>query len=82
MYLFEGDKTNAQLRSENTRLQKGVAEAEQVILGLRRVLPDSEHGDKSWTWCWEELSSDAQDLVKEKREPSLVWLKEYGSRKV
>ena len=35
-----------------------------IILQLLEHLPDSYHKDKSWVWCWDELSGDAQDLVK------------------
>jgi hypothetical protein len=69
----------AELKAENERLKRGIAEANNVIVELRSVLPDSHHlDDECWDWGWDELDGDAQDLVKEKRELSLVWLKEYA----
>lgn len=46
------------------------------------AFPDSYHDnmeglapDLSWSWCWEELSSDAQDYVKEIRSLINLFLK-------
>ncbi len=39
-----------------------------VIRQLMAALPDSMHDDDdSWIWCWDELSEQAQDLVKAAR---------------
>lgn len=38
-----------------------------IIKDLLNALPDSGYegrGDESWDWCWNELSSEAQDEVK------------------
>ena len=35
---------------------------------LLDCLPDSIYDDESWGWCWDELSDDAQDLVKDARQ--------------
>jgi hypothetical protein len=38
----------------------------KIIVELLEHLPDSGyegHGDESWDWCWNELSSSAQDAV-------------------
>ncbi len=42
----------------------------EVINTLLDHLPDSNHNDKSWKWCWETLSGDAQEEVKEARSRS------------
>lgn len=39
-----------------------------IILLLLDHLPDSAHDDdESWLWCWNELSDDAQEAVKDVR---------------
>lgn len=44
---------------------------------LLNVLPDSDHkNDSSWDWCWEELSSEAQEEVKKVRRIALEILRE------
>lgn len=48
----------------------------KVINALLDNLPDSIHlDDESWDWCWEELSGDAQEEVKEARRIALNFLK-------
>ncbi len=51
----------------------------KLIKGLLDHLPDSIHSeDESWQWCWDELSGDAQDKVKEIRELSKKALDEIA----
>jgi len=51
-------------------------EAKKIINTLLASLPDSIHpDDESWDWCWEELSGDAQEEVKEARRIALNFLK-------
>ena len=47
---------------------KQLAEKDAMIAQLLNVLPDSTHEeDETWNWCWDALSSEAQDLVKSAR---------------
>lgn len=38
-----------------------------LLESAKTAFPDSHHKDESWTHCWNELSSNAQDYVKEMR---------------
>jgi hypothetical protein len=40
----------------------------EVLSMLLHHLPDSDHDDESWNWCWEQLSGEAQEAVKAARE--------------
>lgn len=50
--------------------------SEQIIKKLMAHLPDNgQHAeDESWRWCWEELSSEAQDAVKTVRAEATQYL--------
>ena len=39
----------------------------EIVQLLLDHLPDSTHDDKSWDWCWNELSDDAQKQIKTTR---------------
>ena len=57
-----------QLGKEFDTLRKQLKAAGVVIKKLLSNLPDSIHDDdESWQWCWDELSGDAQDAVKDAR---------------
>jgi hypothetical protein len=47
--------------------ETGYRNAICIILKLLKYLPDSNHNDESWDWCWSELSDDAQEAVKSVR---------------
>lgn len=54
--------------------------AVNLIFELLAVLPDNDvQEDKTWGYCWEELSSEAQDKVKHVREKVLLFLAERES---
>jgi hypothetical protein len=50
---------------------------DEVIKKLLEVLPDSEMhiDDISWEWCWNELSDEVQQRVKEARRMALDYLR-------
>jgi len=51
--------------------------AVEMVEALLNVLPDSIHeqgGD--WTWCWDELSGESQDEVKEVRKRARAFISE------
>ncbi len=54
--------------------------ASGVIKMLLAVLPDSirDH-DKSWEYCWNELSDDAQEQVVEARRKALKFLDDQNT---
>lgn len=56
----------------NSRLQLAC----DLIKELLNNLPDAENSDQSWEWCWDELSSDAQEAVKIIRRKASIFLKE------
>ncbi len=58
---------------ENEKLAKNALEIINILLDH---LPDSVHSDdESWDWCWNELSGNAQEEVKQVREAALNFLK-------
>ena len=66
---MEGDR----LMSDEERIEQ----LEDMISELLYVLPDTlnfDKEDKSWGWCWNELSRDAQDKVKAARFAALAVL--------
>lgn len=51
-----------------------------VIALLLDHLPDSLHpDDKTWEWCWNELSDRAQDSVQNVRREAIELLKVYSA---
>lgn len=55
----------------------------KLIIELLDVLPDSprpydgdDERDESWMWAWEELSSEAQEKVKQVRNKANLFLEE------
>lgn len=59
------------------RIADGTNVSRDILELALSALPDSYHEhDKSWGWCWDELSSDAQDYVKEIRSLINLYLKE------
>ncbi len=52
---------------------------EQVINQLLSCLPDSDHNDPCWEWCWDELNDEAQQQVKEARRMALNYLHEIAN---
>lgn len=56
--------------------------ARMAIVRLIMCLPDAYRADRSWAWAWEELSSEAQEEVKEARragEEALIALATKGA---
>jgi hypothetical protein len=49
-------------------LRKQLKVADNIIIELLSYLPDSNHIDECWSWCWDELNGDAQDAVKDVRD--------------
>ena len=42
--------------------------ARDIIKALLSIIPDNmEQGTSDWAWCWNELSQESQDRVKEIR---------------
>lgn len=64
--------TGLVLKSHLDMAHARLAEKDAMIAQLLNVLPDSTHEeDETWDWCWDALSSDAQDLVKSARHAAL-----------
>jgi len=51
-----------------------------VIYGLLNNLPDSDEDDKGedWNQCWDALTEESQDTVKEVRKQAITFLKGIG----
>ena len=49
----------------------------EIIKQLMQVLPDHTGGN-TWTWCWEELSDEAQEKVKTARHQAHTFLISEG----
>jgi hypothetical protein len=91
----EAEDDLAQLRAENEQLKNESlayqviadlrqenAEARKVIEDLLNVLPDSIHkGEECWDWSWDDLNSEAQDAVVEKRKIASAFLAKYPEPK-
>ncbi len=61
--------------NEIKRINPHIGLEKEIIISLLSVLPDSEHeNDKSWDWCWESLSGEAQEEVKKVREMAIKYL--------
>lgn len=66
--------------SLNLEIKQGIVPetttAKKLLELALTALPDSYHEhDKSWTWCWDELGSDAQESVKKIRDVINLFLK-------
>ena len=56
--------------------------ATDIIRDLLAHLPDSiDPNDESWVWCWEELSYEAQERIKEKRGAAEMFLILYDNER-
>jgi len=57
----------------------------EVINELLNHLPDSEHTNECWDWCWEELNDNEQVRVKEARDKGyqlvIELIEKYKERK-
>jgi len=68
-------ETIQRAREELAQLRAAVDEASTLIKRMIGVMPDSRHAeDESWEWCWDDLSGDAQELVKNQLGAACKWL--------
>ena len=56
---------------------KASTKVPDLIRELITHLPDNTvHDTPDWNWCWDELSDDSQDMVKDVRKKAIDYLKE------
>jgi hypothetical protein len=62
-------------------MDEKLKEAMEIIKDLCRHLPDACRAEGDWDWCWNELSDDSQEKVKEARERANVFMREVKRSK-
>ena len=72
---LEKPSTNVD-RTEMIGLLRRLCSTTMVLL---EHLPDSQCHGKDWTWCWNDLNDESQDVVKEARAKGAKALVDMGS---